>query len=160
MTKTREKNELAVKEKTYPETYFGEVEDYIDRLFRHPFSMLTPSFVFREYPTVEEVTPSVDVYEEGNDLVVKAELPGLKKEDLDVSITENRITLTGEKKREKKVDRKDYHWSECTYGSFTRNVRLPDNVNGDAAEASFKDGVLEIRIPKTEGTKQKKLTVK
>lgn len=159
MTKTKEK-ELVVKGKTHPETYFGDIERYMDRLFRHPFSLLTPSFAFRDYHGVEELSPTVDIYEEGDTLVVKAELPGIKKEDLNVTITKNRITLSGEKKHEKKVEKKDYHWCESTYGTFSRSFRLPDDVNGEAADAEFHDGVLEIRIPKTEETKTKKITVK
>ena len=159
MTKTKEKG-LVVKEERHPETYFDEVENYFDRLFRHPFSMLTPSFVFPSYQKHEETSPCVDVYEEDNELVVKADLPGITKEDLNVTITENRITLSGEKKHEEKVEKKDYHWCERTYGSFKRSFRLPENVKGDAAKASFRDGVLEIRIPKTEEAKPKKITVK
>ncbi|MDW7774083.1 MAG: Hsp20/alpha crystallin family protein [Desulfobulbaceae bacterium] len=161
MTRTKEKNELAVKETTRPESRFDEVESYVNRLFRHPFSMMSPSLVFKDFPEFDELTPSVDVFEEEDKLVLKADLPGIRKEDLNITITENRITLSGEKEQEEKVEKKDYHWCERTYGSFCRSFRLPDNVNADEAEASFKDGVLEIRIPKTEEIKkQKKITVK
>jgi HSP20 family protein len=160
MTKTSEKKELVTRERTQPETYFGEIESYIDRLFRHPFAMLTPSFLSHDYPELENLSPSVDVYEEGDHLVIKAELPGMKKEDLDVTVAENRVTISGEKKKEEKVERKDYHWSERSYGSFRRSFRLPENVKGDAADASFKNGILEIRIPKSGEEKRKKLTVK
>jgi HSP20 family protein len=136
------------------------MDDYFNRLMRHPFSLLTPSFLFRDFPETEELSPSVDIFEEGEHLVLKAELPGITKEDLNVTITENRITLSGEKKQEERIEKENYHWCERSYGSFSRSFRLPDNVNPDAAEASFKDGVLEIRIPKTEDTKQKKITVK
>ena len=159
MTKTKEKTELVVKEETSPESYFGEVERYFDRLFRHPLSMMTPSFTFRDFPKLGEISPTVDIFEEGNDLVVKAELPGIKKDDLNVTITENRITISGEKKQEEKVEKKDYHRVERSYGSFTRSFRLPDNVNGDAAKASFKEGILEVRVPKTKEARQKKITV-
>lgn len=159
MTKTKEK-ELVVKEKTHPENYFGEIDRYVDRLFRNPFSLLTPSFTVGDYAGAGELSPSVDVYEEGDTLVVKAELPGIRKEDLNVSITDNRITLSGEKKHEKKVDKKNYHWCESSYGTFSRSFRLPDNVNGEAADAAFHDGVLEVRIPKTKEAKTKKITVK
>lgn len=158
MTKTKEKK-LVVKEETRPDAYFGEMERYFDKFFRHPFSMMAPSFAFRDFPKLGEISPAVDIFEEGNDLVVKAELPGIKKEDLDVTLTENRITISGEKKQEKKVEKKDYHRIESSYGSFTRSFRLPENVNGDKAKASFKDGMLNIRIPKTEEAKQKKITV-
>ena len=158
MTKTKEKK-LVVKEEMRPDTYLGEMEHYFDKFFRHPFSMMTPSFAFRDFPKLGELSPTVDIFEEGNDLVVKAELPGIKKEDLNVTLTENRITISGEKKREKKVEKKDYHRIESSYGSFTRSFRLPENVNGDKAKASFKDGMLNIRIPKTEEAKQKKIPV-
>lgn len=159
MMKTKDKTELVVKEETRPDSYFGEVERYFDRFFRHPFSMMTPSFTFSDFPKLGEISPTVDIFEEGKDLIVKVELPGIKKDDLNVTITENRITISGEKKQEDKVEKKDYHRIERSYGSFTRSFRLPDTVKGDAAKASFKDGVLEVRIPKTEETKQKKITI-
>jgi len=159
MTKAKEKKELLVKEETRPDTYFGELERYFDKFFRHPFSLMTPPFALREYPKLGEISPSVDIFEEENEMVLKAELPGINKDDLNVTITENRITIAGEKKQEEKVEKKDYHWVERSYGSFTRSFRLPDNVNGEAAKASFKEGVLEVRIPKTEETRQKKITV-
>jgi HSP20 family protein len=163
MTKTKEKKELAVKEERRPETYFGDFERYFDKFFRHPFSLMTPTMglgdFLREYPKLGEMAPSVDIYEEGKDLVLKAELPGIAKEDLNVTITENRITIEGEKKQEEKVEKKDYHWVERAYGSFSRSFRLPDYVKGEAAKATFKDGILEIRAPKTEVKQQKKITV-
>ena len=163
MTKTKEKKELVTKEERRPETHFGDFERYFDKLFRHPFALMTPTPGFRdffgEYPKAGELIPSVDIYEEGNELVLKAELPGITKEDLNVTITENRITIEGEKKQEEKVEKKDYHWVERSYGSFTRNFRLPGNVNGEDAKATFKEGILEIRVPKTEEAKQKKITV-
>lgn len=159
MTKTNEKKEVAVKEETRPDTYFGEMERYFDKFFRHPFSLMTPSFDFSHFPKMGEISPTVDIFEEGNELVVKAELPGIKKDDLNVTITENRITISGEKKQEEKVEKKNYHRIESSYGSFSRSFRLPENVNGDAAKASFKEGMLEIRIPKTKEAKQKKITV-
>ena len=163
MTKTKEKKELVVKEERRPETYFGDMERYFDKFLRHPFSLMAPTQglkdFLREYPKIGDLSPSVDIFEEGNDLVLKAELPGIKKEDLNVTITENRIVIEGEKKQEEEVEKKDYHWVERSYGSFSRSFRLPDNVNGEAAKASFKDGILEIRAPKTEEAKQKKITV-
>ena len=163
MTKTKEKTGLLVKEETRPDTYFGEMERYFDKFFRHPFSVMTPPVGWMDFlgnhTKFGEISPTVDIFEEGNDLVLKAELPGIKKTDLNVTITENRITISGEKKQEEKVEKKDYHWIESSYGSFTRSFRLPENVNGDAAKASFKEGILEIRVPKTEEAKQKKITV-
>lgn len=159
MTKTQERKELAVQEKTYPETYFGEVERYVDRLFRHPFSLMRPTFLMGDYAKLDELTPSVDIFEEGNDLVLKAELPGMNKEDVKITISDNMITLSGEKRHEEKVERKDYQWCESSYGSFTRSFRLPDNVNGDEAKAEFHDGVLKVRIPKTFDVEEKQKTI-
>lgn len=159
MTVKKEKAELVTKEETRPDISFGEMERYFDRFLRHPFSLLPPNWPFRDFPKLGEISPSVDIFEEGGEMVVKAELPGITKENLKVTITENTLTITGEKKQEEKVEKKDYHRVERSYGSFTRSFRLPDNVNGDKAKASFKDGVLEVRVPKTKETKQKKITI-
>jgi len=159
MAKKKEKSELVTKEETRPDSYFEEMERNFDRFFRHPFSFMTPSMLFRDFPKLGDLSPAVDIYEEGGDMVVKAELPGISREDLNVSITENTLTITGEKKQEEKVDKKDYHRLERSYGSFRRTFRLPDNVSPDKARASFKDGVLEVRLPRTRATKQKKINI-
>ena len=159
MTDKKEKTELVIKEETRPDTSFREMERYFDRFFRHPFSLMTPQWPFRDFPKLGEISPSVDIFEEGGEMVVKAELPGITKENLHVTITENTLTITGEKKQEEKVEKKDYHRLERSYGSFTRTFRLPDNVTGDKAKASFKDGVLEVRVPKTKESKEKKITI-
>lgn len=159
MADKKEKKELGTKEETRPDISFGEMEQYFDRFFRHPFSLVTPGWPFRDFPKIGDISPSVDIFEEGAEMVVKAELPGIAKENLHVTIAENTLTITGEKKQEEKVEKKDYHRIERSYGSFTRSFRLPDNVNGDKAKASFKDGVLEVRVPKTKETKQKKITI-
>lgn len=104
----------------------------------------------------EEMSPAIDLYEEGQDIVAKAELPGLKKEDIDINITENTLTISGSKEKEEKVERKDYIRVERSSGSFSRSFSLPVDVKTDAATASFKDGVLEVRIPKSEETKKRK----
>ena len=98
-------------------------------------------------------------FEEGSDMVVKADIPGIGKDDLNVSITENTLTISGEKKQEEKVEKKDFHRFERSYGSFSRSFRLPDNVNGEKAKANFTDGVLEVRIPKTKESKVKKISI-
>jgi len=97
-----------------------------------------------------EVSPTVDIYEEGADVIVKAEIPGMKKEDIHVDINEKTVTIYGEKKKEEKVERRDYVRLERTYGSFARTFDLPTDVQTEKARAAFKDGVLEIRVPKTE----------
>jgi len=99
--------------------------------------------------------PTVDVYEDDKKVTLKAELPGVKKEDLDINITEDEITLSGEKKKEEKVEEKDYYRIERSYGSFTRKVALPAEVDSAQAKASFKDGMLEITVPKKAPAKKK-----
>jgi HSP20 family protein len=110
----------------------------------------------------DEMFFMADVFEEGNDVVVKADMPGVKKEDVSVSLSDDAITIRGERKKEEKVERKDYYRVERSYGSFTRSFRLPADVQTDKAEAKFGDGVLEIRIPKMEEavSKTKKVPIK
>ena len=108
---------------------------------------------------MEELSPTIDIFEESNDVVVKAELPGIKKEDIDVKVTDTTITISGEKKKEEKVENKDYYRMESSYGSFTRAFSLPSEVQTDRVKAQYKDGILEIRIPKTEEAKKKEKKV-
>ena len=141
------------------EKRYEEMERRFEDFFRRPFSSL-PSWLPRlRMPEVEEVLPSVDILKEGDDIVVKAELPGMKKEDIDVSLTEDTITISGEKKKEEKIEKKDYYSFERSYGSFKRSFSLPAEVQTEKASAKFKDGVLEIRIPKTEEAKKKEKKV-
>ena len=104
--------------------------------------------------------PAIDVYEEKDEVVVKAELPGLSKEDLDVTLTESTLTLKGQKKKEEEVKEKNFYRSERSSGSFVRTIDLPAEVKTDQVKASFKNGVLEIRLPKTEDAKRKVTKVK
>jgi len=139
---------------------FEEMERRFEDFFRRPFSIFGPSWWPRlRKPEFEEITSAVDIYEESNNVVVKAELPGIKKEDIDLSLTDNTLKISGEKKKEEKVEKKDYFSLERSYGSFTRTFSLPADVQTDKAEAKFKDGVLEIKIPKTEEAIKKAVKV-
>ncbi|MBM4135398.1 MAG: Hsp20/alpha crystallin family protein [Nitrospira sp.] len=141
------------------EKRFQEMEKRFEDIFRRPFSLL-PSWMPRlRMPEIEEVSPSMDIFTEGDDVVVKTELPGMKKEDIDVSLTKDTITISGEKKKEEKVEKKDYYSLERSYGSFKRSFSLPAEIQTEKASAKFKDGVLEIRIPKTEEAKKKEKKV-
>jgi HSP20 family protein len=161
-----EKKELAKVESTKSLSPFNEMEKRFEEMerrfedfFRRPFSLL-PSWMPRlRMPEIEEVSPSMDIFTEGDNVVVKAELPGMKKEDIDVSLTEDTITISGEKKKEEKIEKKDYYSLERSYGSFKRSFSLPAEVQTEKASAKFKDGVLEIRIPKTEEAKKKEKKV-
>ena len=103
--------------------------------------------------------PSVDIFEDSDKVTVKAELPGVEKDCVNVSINEDTITISGEKNKEEKVEKKDYYRLERSYGSFSRSLRLPAEVKADRASATFKDGVLEVTIPKTEKGKAKGVKV-
>ncbi len=135
---------------------FEELERRVEEFFRRPFSIFGPTWWPRlRFPEFEEMSPSVDIFEEGDDVVVKAELPGMKKEDIEVKLTDNTITISGEKKKEEKVEKKDYYRLERSYGSFCRSFSLPSEIQTDKAKAQFKDGILEVRIPKSEEAKKK-----
>jgi len=90
--------------------------------------------------------PSVDMFEEGDELVIKAELAGIRREDIRVELSGSTLTLSGEKRSEEKVQRKDYYCVEQAYGSFCRSLDLPEGINLDHVKAAYKDGLLEIRI--------------
>jgi HSP20 family protein len=159
MAKKKEK-ELVKIEPTKALSPIEEMESWFGDFFRRPFSFMRPSWFpgFR-MPEIEEITLSVDVFEEKDEVVVKAELPGMDKEDIDVKLTDDMITISGEKKKEEKVEKKNYYRMERSYGSFTRSLRLPAEVQTEKASAKFKEGVLEIRIPKTEEAKKKEKKV-
>jgi HSP20 family protein len=92
-------------------------------------------------------SPDIEVFHRNSELVVRADLPGLTKDDVKVDVTENGITIQGERKREHEEEREGVYRSECSYGSFRRVISLPEGAITDQAKATFKDGVLEITMP-------------
>jgi len=104
--------------------------------------------------------PSVDVSETKNDLIVKAELPGMDPKDIDISLNDGYLTIKGEKKQEKEEKEENYHFIERSYGSFTRSVRLPNEVQRDKIAASFKNGILKVTLPKSQEAKKKEVKIK
>lgn len=106
-----------------------------------------------------EVVPSVDVFEKDDEVVVTAELPGIKKESINVDVTDSTLVLSGEKRKEEKIEEKDYYHLERSYGSFKRSFHLPSTVQKEKIKAKFKDGILEIKMPKTEEAKKSKIKV-
>jgi HSP20 family protein len=103
--------------------------------------------------------PAVDIYESEHELVVKADLPDIKPEELDIRVENNILTIRGERKFEKKVDQKSYLRVERAYGSFARSFSLANTVNPEAIKADYKDGVLTLSIPKREEAKPKQIKV-
>ena len=103
--------------------------------------------------------PAVDIYEGEQELVVKADLPDIKPQELDIRVENNILTIRGERKFEKKVDEKNYLRVERAYGSFSRSFSLANTVNTEAIKADYQDGVLTLRIPKREEAKPKQIKV-
>jgi len=105
-------------------------------------------------------TPSFDVKEERDAFVIKADLPGIKDEDLDISVTGNRLTISGKREAEKVEETDAYYFRERSSGSFNRSFTLPENVNSDQIQANMAEGVLSLRIPKAAESQPKKIALK
>ena len=132
---------------------FG-LRDELDRLFE-PFSELT-----RGSQLLSVWNPAVDLYEDKDNVIVKAELPGMKKEDIDVSLHEGALSISGERKSEEKFEDAETYRAERFVGRFHRTVTLPSAVDGAKVTAQYKDGILTITLPKTEEAKPKQIEVK
>lgn len=104
-------------------------------------------------------SPSVDIWEDKDRLILEAELPGMRRDDFEISVENNVITLRGERKFEKKTEGDNYHRVERAYGSFTRSFTLPQTVTADGATADFENGVLRVSLPKREETKARKIEI-
>ena len=138
-------------------------EGDMDRMFEDFLGRRTlPFWPERWWPAarMKITTPAVDLYEEKDDIVVKAELPGMEKDNIEVNLSERRLTIKGEKKQEEEVKKEGYYRSERSYGSFVRTLELPREVQTDKVKADFKNGILMIRLPKTEEAKKKETKVK
>lgn len=127
----------------------------MDRLMEDSF--VRPSRALRLMG--EEAFPAIDVYQKPEELVVKASLPGLKPEEVDITISGDTLTITGETKADEEVKREDYIYQEHRYGAFTRSLALPPDLRTDKAEASFDNGVLTLTIPRAEEVKPKTVKV-
>ena len=128
---------------------FAYLRQRLDRLFDDPFLLSGRWF---EEP---HLFPQVDVSESDKDIVISAELPGLDSKDIDVNVSAEAVTLSGEKKSEQKSSNGGRRWSERTYGRFERSIPLPTEVQGDKAKAEFKNGVLKVILPKAENAKSR-----
>ena len=134
---------------------FYLLQNRLNRLFDFPLA----SFAEETFPLTTWV-PACDIYETGKEVVVKAELPGLKKEEVFVSIENNLLTIRGERKFEKEVKRESFHRVERTYGEFLRSFTLPTFIDATKILAEFKDGLLMVTLPKREEAKPKQIEVK
>ena len=103
--------------------------------------------------------PTVDIVDGESSVLLRAELPGMKREEIDVSVENSTLTINGEKKREDEVSEERYHRMERFFGSFTRSFTLPNSIDAGGVKASYRDGVLEVVLPKHEDAQPKRITV-
>jgi len=132
------------------------LQERINRLFEDAFPRARDR---EEDLSLGTWRPAVDIYEGETGVVLKAELPGIKKEDVSVEVKDNVLTIKGERKVDSEVKEKNYYRRERTHGSFSRSFNLQYAVNPDKIKARFKDGVLEIEVPKPEEEKTKQINV-
>ena len=136
---------------------FGRLTDLreeIDRLFESPLTEMA-----RTSNLLSGWTPALDLYEDKDNLFVKVELPGMKREDIEVSLHEGSLSISGERKGEEKHQDADVYRAERFFGRFQRTVTLPMAVAADKVKAQYKDGILTIALPKTEEAKPKHIDV-
>jgi HSP20 family protein len=137
------------------------------RMFHSPFSLMEDieqiaGRLWDSWPEIKDtsIVPRTEMYEEKGKLVIKTEMPGIKKEDVDISLEDDILTLKAEKKEEEVTEETDYYAREVHYGQYSRSIKLPFRVNGQKIAATLEDGVLEVTLPKARELKPKKIAVK
>lgn len=131
------------------------LQDRFNRLLEAPFGRRG-----EELTQADGWYPPVDIHEDAENIYLKAEVPGMKKEDISITLNNNVLTLKGEKKQEKETKEENYHRVERYYGSFVRSFTLPGGVDSVKVSAAYRDGVLTLTLPKKEESKPKKIEVK
>jgi HSP20 family protein len=131
-----------------------DLRDEIDRLFDAPLAELT-----RTSQLLSGWTPAFDVYEDKDNIYVRAELPGMKKEDIDLSLHNGSLSISGERKSEEKLKDAEVYRAERFFGRFQRTVTLPTQVASERIKAQYKDGILTVTLPKAEEAKPKHIDV-
>ncbi len=134
---------------------FREMEDILERFGRTNRPLMEPDMDI----SVPDWSPTVDIEENDDAYKIKAEMPGVKKNDMEVNYDNGILTIKGEKSEEKIEDRGKVHRTECSYGSFARSFSLPEGVKEDKINASYKDGILLLTIPKAEEKKPRSIAV-
>ena len=137
-----------------PVEQLSTLREEINRLFDSPFGELT-----RRMDLFNGWTPALDLYEDTDNLIVKAELPGMKREEIEISVHDGTLTISGERKYEEKSQDAEPYRSERFFGRFHRTLALTKPVQPDKAKATYKDGILTVVLPKTEEAKPKQIQV-
>lgn len=133
------------------------LQERMNRLFDHALSRTRMDD--KEGLTASMWSPAVDIFETPDSIVMKAELPGVSRDNIDIQVQDNTLTLKGERKFEREVTEENYHRIERSYGAFQRAFNLPTGVQQDKIRAVFKDGVLEVTMPKAEEAKPKQVKI-
>jgi len=146
--------------KKTPDNFIQSVNDEISSILNRHFDSLYPEYAYDE--TIDKLSMPIEVTDKEKEYDIRAELPGVKKEDLDIDLNDNYLTIRATKSEEKHEDKKCYKKSEFKYGEFSRSVYLPNEINADEIEATLEHGVLKIKAPKLMKEKDsiKKITVK
>ncbi|MFC1748939.1 Hsp20/alpha crystallin family protein [Pseudomonadota bacterium] len=160
-----DKKEVSVSKEKKPARYvspFDEMEQMMGQLFDRggwmsPFHLRSSWPDFK--PAFEGRTPKVDVIDRDKEVVVKAELPGVSKDDLEVTVSDDTLTIKASTKHEEVKEEGEYRHRELSTGEFVRTLRLPANVNTSDTVANFKDGLLELTLPKIEETKRRNIKI-
>jgi HSP20 family protein len=139
-----------------PFRHLSLLRNEIDRLFDSPLDALTSN----SQQFLNGWLPTIDLYEDRDHLVLKAELPGMKKEDIDISLHGEVLTVSGERKEEETFDKAETYRAERFLGRFQRTLTLPVRVDASKVQASYKDGILTVTLPKAEEAKPKQIEVK
>ena len=145
--------------KKSPDSFIKSVNDEISSILNRNFDSFFPEYIYNE--DVDKYAMPVELHEKEKEYSVRAELPGVKKEDLDIDIDKNHITINAKKEEEHKEDTKGYRKSEFRYGEFSRTVYFPQEIDVEKTKAKLEHGILAIEAPKlaAEKTNGKKLTV-
>ncbi len=149
-------------EKWNPLKELDRMSKDMDRLWDQVFP--TSRRFFREFPVKalvdrDTAPPAIDIIDKPDTIVVKAELPGVEKDKVDISLHDNALTISGKIEEEKEEKKENYYYSERSYTSYSRTVDLPCKVNADKVSATLKNGILTINLPKAEEVKTKKIKV-
>jgi HSP20 family protein len=165
MAKPTKKQEKAIQKADAPGRALSPFEE-MDRMFAAMMPRAWRQPMRWEWPSMAEMTqafegrmPKVDVIDRDNEVVVKAEVPGVRKDDLDISVTDNSVTLRGCTSHETREDKGDYYRREMSRGEFSRTVTLPADVDSAKARATYADGVLELTLPKVSKAKRRSIKV-
>ena len=161
MNNTEKEERRMVIELWRPFNELGDLERRMEEMTRYPLMTLGHPLSWWRIPTEERAwIPALEIYEKEDKFVVRAEVPGMNEDEIDISVFGDTLTIRGERKTESEVKEEDYRRSEMHYGRFSRTVTLASGVQAGKVEASYDNGVLEITLPKAVETKPKKIAIK